>query len=804
MRTGPAVVLVRVRSASAPRPRFSGDLNRGTVMARNGIGAALVIGSLAGLAAGQTTLVVDSWEILTTEDLLAGEFEGQTFELGPDLTIEVSGRGRVRLDLVPQLTVPGPSEWHGALDLRGATINVRSGGEFESPAFANATVNVHSGAEVWMTLVPVGGGEVNVYGHPSTPDAYPYWRPVNGGRVNLHGGEFTRDGVFVDRVVIDDLSPRSVFTATLTDGAVSLLEGWRLQDLSGFAFVDAELPPLDTTPLVVSAPIDERVWLRPGQSLTVVDGGMLENGFAAVNAEVVVAGGRVRRPSTVVGSSVTIRDSGRLSEVDALAGSEVNSVGGDVSYVFADDQSTVRIAGGRFGGGSLHLADITIVGDDFRADGAPVTSLPPHPCDDPNLAGCDDGARVQAITATLADGSPFLLDKGFAQGRVTFEPVPVPPAVPLDLVVDSVDESLTGLRAGQRVRVVDGGRLLNELTVVGGEVVLEGGRSVGVGASEADVTISGGEHGGMSLHAGSRLLVTGGTIPWQRVLCLRDTVATIEGGFFGGSVGFSGERVTISGGEFANGGALWADANDVAGGIFEGRVTSGAGTTIVSDGEFRSGFNLTTAGLVMGGTFGTAGSIDGLDVYYGVVDVTGGRVLGHARFGLDSLVRVAGGTFEGSFRIGFASAAPDGQGQPEVELVGGPFFVDGESVDGLTPGGTVEIETRGGVLTGRLEDGQPVRIELNPEPPVISFPFEPSAPQDYVAPDATLLVSWSSARCSFADLVEPLGVVDGADTAAFIDAFITGDSMADGAFPIGIVDLSDVDAFISAALIGCP
>lgn len=55
-----------------------------------------------------------------------------------------------------------------------------------------------------------------------------------------------------------------------------------------------------------------------------------------------------------------------------------------------------------------------------------------------------------------------------------------------------------------------------------------------------------------------------------------------------------------------------------------------------------------------------------------------------------------------------------------------------------------------------------------------------------------------------ADLAEPYGVLDLADIAAFVAAFMSGDSVADLAEPFGVLDLADLSAFVQAFLAGCP
>lgn len=58
--------------------------------------------------------------------------------------------------------------------------------------------------------------------------------------------------------------------------------------------------------------------------------------------------------------------------------------------------------------------------------------------------------------------------------------------------------------------------------------------------------------------------------------------------------------------------------------------------------------------------------------------------------------------------------------------------------------------------------------------------------------------------CSIADLAEPFGILDLADIAAFIAAFVEEDPLADLSEPFGVFDLQDITVFVSAFVAGCP
>jgi len=57
--------------------------------------------------------------------------------------------------------------------------------------------------------------------------------------------------------------------------------------------------------------------------------------------------------------------------------------------------------------------------------------------------------------------------------------------------------------------------------------------------------------------------------------------------------------------------------------------------------------------------------------------------------------------------------------------------------------------------------------------------------------------------CNAADLAEPYGMIDQADSDAFIAAYVGGSTAADVALPFGVLDLDDIDLFIIGSLAGC-
>jgi len=138
----------------------------------------------ASVYAGPTSVSVNSGETLTEAALLAGEFNGQFFSLEPSTTFEINDGGFIG----PVAPTPGDPEKY--FDFNGSTINLNSGGEFESAVFfarsnfQRAVVNVYEDGSVGSgfgtgdaTTLNVLGGRLGSFGDILT-----------GGVLNLHAG----------------------------------------------------------------------------------------------------------------------------------------------------------------------------------------------------------------------------------------------------------------------------------------------------------------------------------------------------------------------------------------------------------------------------------------------------------------------------------------------------------------------------------------------------------------------------------------------------------------------------------------
>lgn len=241
-----------------------------------------------------------------------------------------------------------------------------------------------------------------------------------GSDVELIGGEFELNGVtYTDSTIT--LTEGDVFTGTLADGSpfvfsplvgdIGFVAG---DDLIGVTLTTAALPPLDTTPLVVSTDILATVpfGLREGQDVMLQPGGVLGAALAVVDARLNVEGGEVHRGLDVARSVVNISGGSVASSFVANLGSEVNISGGSVSGNFyALTGSQVNLSGGSIGvssavsGSVVNISDGTI-GNRFEASAGSEV----------NISGGTVGDRFEVNSGSVVNMSGGVVGEDFAVG----------------------------------------------------------------------------------------------------------------------------------------------------------------------------------------------------------------------------------------------------------------------------------------------------------------------------------------------------------------------------------------------------
>lgn len=198
----------------------------------------------------------------------------------------------------------------------------------------------------------------------------------------LIGNEFYLNGTLIDPATTSGswLTRGDVLSGTLADGTVFV---WRSTQLpSDTALVAAALGPADLTPMVIDNGVAPPAGLRPGQSLTLRDGGTIGDSLSASNATVTIEGGQVGRDLRVSQSQLTISGGTFDSQVTGVQDSSVLISGGTLESVLIDSGSTATITGGQ-----LHSISTTEGGRVLIRDAQITNGLRSGPGGEINMTG---------------------------------------------------------------------------------------------------------------------------------------------------------------------------------------------------------------------------------------------------------------------------------------------------------------------------------------------------------------------------------------------------------------------------------
>ncbi|TWT37216.1 hypothetical protein KOR34_21630 [Posidoniimonas corsicana] len=366
------------------------------------------------------------------------------------------------------------------LRVQDARVDMSSGSIGErSAAYRGAVVSI-TGGNVGTRFNAFEGSRVTLAGGSVGPS----FRTWEGSDVEFVGGEFQLNGEDYDAdeiTLVGRGGPVQVFAGVLSDGTPFVFSpqanpiGEELRDIK---LTRTSLPVADLNPKVLDTPLGNGVnGLRPGQELTLVDGGELPDNFTAIGATLNVAGGRVGRFAEVVDS--TVRISGGKVDVGFQAhNSQVEITGGEVGALFEAFPGTVaRIDGASvrgigvyadayvelFGGSEVEYSVQVLSGSELKVNDATI------------------GGSIEAIN-----------------GRVTFTNGSVGGsfgATASDVVIDggSVDGSVT-IFNNSKFRISGGSHAARISVGYGGRLEISGGQFTGgLTHREGTVDISGGD-----------------------------------------------------------------------------------------------------------------------------------------------------------------------------------------------------------------------------------------------------------------------------------------------------------------------
>jgi hypothetical protein len=227
-----------------------------------------------------------------------------------------------------------------------------------------------------------------------------------GSDVELFGNNFRLNGQDYNDDDIT-LALNDVFTGVLSDGSAFIFSPRAGDALAGVSLQRTSLPSVDATPIIVDGQSPTSpVALREGQSLTLLEGGVLSNSFQAIGATTRIEGGTVGDCVEIADGRVDINGGTVGMDFKAMLGAVVNVNGGQIDREFAIyDDSEVNIRGGSFFNGfkAYPGSAVNLFVREFSINGVEVDDLALH---EPNLVT----DRNVTISGILADGTDFDFD----------------------------------------------------------------------------------------------------------------------------------------------------------------------------------------------------------------------------------------------------------------------------------------------------------------------------------------------------------------------------------------------------------
>ncbi|MBA4105004.1 MAG: hypothetical protein C0485_04535 [Pirellula sp.] len=576
-----------------------------------------------------------------------------------------------------------------------------------------------NGAELTVTG-GVFGRAFRVYAQPAkiSGGSFGFGFNVTGPNAQLEGGDFQLNGAAVTDSALLDFGV-NVFSGMLKDGTVFILSaqaGDFLGDAvhGGVKLASAVVPPASATPVTVSTPSSMK-GLRQGQTLTLVNGGALSRNFAAVGATLNIAGGDAGEGLEVLNSYVNISGGAVSKYFHAFAGSDVNVTGGiirgsrEVDGFRAYNDSVVNISGGEVGnyfsaekGSVINVSGGSIGGQFYAQAGSVVNiaggrltnsftalddsevhisggSIGPGfnaaPGSYVTLAGGEfllNGVAIPAgkftiqssdvLTGTLQDGSTFAFVYGSDQlTDVTLMEVPLPARATSPMTLDN-SSGPRGLRAGEKLTVVDGGAISGPFTAVDSTLNFAGGvADYGLELVRSQANVSGGAVGGGMLYD-SHLSISGGAI--GSINAVSNSMVSMSGGALNGRLDAgAGSTINVSGGSVFSGYATSGSVVNFTGGAMEWTFTATGDSRMSISGGTHNSFTVDSGSYLRmtGGQVSSLGSnartvveiLEGVidrATFAGKVDISGGSIGLGTQVWSGGVVNATGGTIGSGFR----------------------------------------------------------------------------------------------------------------------------------------------------------
>lgn len=461
------------------------------------------------------------------------------------------------------------NSFSSGVDIIDSVVNMSGGFLGERSSVRRGGVLSVTGGSIGTKFNAFEGSQVTLAGGSVGPD----FQTLEGSHVELLGADFKLNGqdYFENEITLDVRGGAlDVFSGILSDGSPFIFspEANPLGDeLRAVKVTRTPLPVADHTPKVLATPLQEEPnGLRPGQTMTVVEGGALPDNFTAIGATLNVTGGRVGSFAEVLNSTVRIS-------------------GGEVDSWFQAHNSEVEIIGGKVG-----AQFSAFPGTRVTIDGASVGGLRVYKNASAEIRG---GAEIESSVQVLS-------------GELTL-----------------VDGHIRGGLSGAGKLSILGGTIEQTFQIDSGEAEISGGSFGGLFfVNNSVVTIKDGSFDGRLLsYYPSRIDIEDGAFSrdvWNR----RGTI-NIAGGVFaddivngdGASNGLAG-TISIAEGTFLGDLVNSSGTAHITGGDFAGDILNGSAyarevsTLNISGGSFDGTFTALKGSVV--NIFGSAFYLDGV------------------------------------------------------------------------------------------------------------------------------------------------------------------------------------------------
>lgn len=368
-------------------------------------------------ADSQTIINVNAQASLTEAHLETGSFMGQSFALGPETTFEINENGSI--GPVGQDVFPSGRPFL----FGGATININSGGEFESaPSFSGepslvalATINLQEGGvigdgfEVFgSTELNILGGEVGSFGEANSGSTVNLMGGLlgfgfranrrstvnvhdgmathivagSGSNVNLLGGETKSirasdtSNVTISGGIVDDLNASQHSQVSIQGG--TLKDSFRVNEGANVSIFGNEFQlngaPFTGSSIELSHQIDSLSYFSgtlldgssfifsPQENDSISSASLIRSNIPSAEEFITVP-----TPETSIAQkglrqnqTLVVRNGGRTQDGFAVVGATLSFEPGSVSGQLELVQSTLNILGGRHGGVISALANTQV------------------------------------------------------------------------------------------------------------------------------------------------------------------------------------------------------------------------------------------------------------------------------------------------------------------------------------------------------------------------------------------------------------------------------------------------------------